>query len=378
VFKLFANFTRQYIAHRLQKANALYTASKFGAAIKIYRQILKRDSNHFAAKANLATALFETENYGASIPLFIELCKLDSSNPWWPNYLSQAYQKEGDCISALNAAEQAAYLGGQAAEHQLNLAYTFYETAEELGYSAIAQKLQKWHEAFPDSGIVKQCYASFVPDDSFTRSTPEYVENLFDVFAPDFDKVLADLHYTSPQEIAAELSAFYASKHTLPQHILDLGCGSGLCGWELRKIFPEAELVGVDISSQMLAEAKRKNIYQKLVKCDLSDCFKMINQKFDIITTSDVLTYFGCLDDIFFGVKNTLLSGGIFAFTISLNLRNQQDYFLTPSSRFVHQSSYIESLLTNNDFKIIKSEEKILRHEGDKEVRGKLFLAQKR
>jgi trans-aconitate 2-methyltransferase len=43
-----------------------------------------------------------------------------------------------------------------------------------------------------------------------------------------------------------------------PRRILDLGCGSGLATQALAEVFPGAEIVGVDISANMLAAAARK------------------------------------------------------------------------------------------------------------------------
>jgi len=43
-----------------------------------------------------------------------------------------------------------------------------------------------------------------------------------------------------------------------PRRILDLGCGSGLSTVELRRAFPNAEIVGVDISPDMLAAAAKR------------------------------------------------------------------------------------------------------------------------
>jgi trans-aconitate 2-methyltransferase len=40
-----------------------------------------------------------------------------------------------------------------------------------------------------------------------------------------------------------------------PRRILDLGCGSGLSTLELRRAYPEAEIVGVDVSPDMLKAA---------------------------------------------------------------------------------------------------------------------------
>jgi trans-aconitate 2-methyltransferase len=43
-----------------------------------------------------------------------------------------------------------------------------------------------------------------------------------------------------------------------PRRILDLGCGSGLSTLELRRAFPQAEIVGVDLSPDMLKAAAKR------------------------------------------------------------------------------------------------------------------------
>jgi trans-aconitate 2-methyltransferase len=43
-----------------------------------------------------------------------------------------------------------------------------------------------------------------------------------------------------------------------PGRILDLGCGSGLSTLELARAFPGAEIVGVDVSADMLAAAAKR------------------------------------------------------------------------------------------------------------------------
>jgi trans-aconitate 2-methyltransferase len=43
-----------------------------------------------------------------------------------------------------------------------------------------------------------------------------------------------------------------------PRKILDLGCGSGLSTEELRRAYPQAEIVGLDTSPDMLAAARKR------------------------------------------------------------------------------------------------------------------------
>lgn len=362
----------------LKRANDFYKQKKYNKAIKLYKRILKRDSKHFAARANLATAYFEIGDFTTSIPCLLRVIKNDFANPWWHNYLAQSYQKTFVFDLALDEAWLAVELSKGAKEQELNLAYTIYEISDEKGRKFIEPILKKWYQKYPDSGIAKQCYKSFFYDKNFACSNQEYVESLFDVFAPDFDAVLSDLHYRSPQDIAAFLADYFSAAKLVPHlKILDLGCGSGLCGKYLRPKFPDSIIYGVDISSRMLEEASRKNIYKKLIKKDINDYLSSQKSKFEIIVAADVLTYFGELDSLFDNILKTLAPQGVFAFSISQNKVNSKDFFLTPSSRFVHSVKYVENLLEKRGLNIVTKEQKILRKEGEKDIVGYIILAVK-
>ncbi len=366
------------IAAYLQEANQLYEQKKYPQAADIYKKILRLDSNHFAATANLAVCYFELEEHEKAVLYFKQTIEEDSINPWWHNYLSQSYQKIGQYTEALDEAWHAVCLSQGQDEHQLNLAYTIYETATEKGQDLIDSLLLKWYQSYPQSGIVKQSYKSFYPDKNFKGSDIEYIEKLFDVFASDFDAVLADLEYDSPRYIAEKLSSLWSDKMNEKKRILDLGCGSGLCGKFIKEMLPKTQIYGVDISANMLKEAEKKQAYIKLVKSDIAHCFNRTKSMFDAVVSSDVFTYFGALDSLFLNVADSLCSQGLFIFTISKNELNQEPYFLMPSSRFVHCGEYVEDLLKKSGFKLLQKQEKILRKEGDKEVVGWVFVGCKK
>lgn len=358
----------------LKKANVLYVKKKYVSAIKYYAKILSLDSVNFPAIANTATAYFEMREFAKAIPFFQKTISLDSNNPWWYNYLSQSFQKCGDFSGALDNAWQAVLLGENDNAHHLNLAYTIYETADEEGREKTDSYLKKWYEKYPKNPIAEQCFKSFYYDENFDTSNRKYVEELFDVFASDFDDVLKELNYDSPNIIARYLKEYFNKNNSKILSFLDLGCGSGLCGKHLKKIFKKSKLTGVDISSQMLEKAKEKNVYDELVKCDITDCFSTDNLLFDVVMASDVFTYFGELDSVFAKVDSLLCANGVFIFTVSENNINKKDFFLSTSSRFVHSIKYVEKMLKKYNFSIIKNEKKILRKEGDKVVKGRVFL----
>ena len=362
----------------LEKANVLYLKKKYASAIKYYTKILKVDSSYLPALANIATAYFELQKFDKAIPFFQQVIIIDKDNPWWYNYLSQSMQKCGNLSGALENAWQAVLLDENDNAHHLNLAYTIYEIFDEEGQEKIDFYLKKWYEKYPQNPIAEQCFKSYFHDKNFSRSNLKYVEELFDVFASDFDSVLNELEYDSPKIIAQYLQEFLMPKNNDKISILDLGCGSGLCGKYIKKIFKKSRIVGVDISAQMLKTAKAKNVYDELVRSDITDCFNSKSSIFDVVVASDVLTYFGDLDLIFKKVDSVLYQNGVFAFTISENKINNNDYFLMPSSRFVHTQKYVENEIKKYNFEVVKNEKKILRKEGDKEVVGIVYLIQKR
>ena len=144
------------------------------------------------------------------------------------------------------------------------------------------------------------------------------------------------------------------------------------------KKLSNAVIYGVDISTNMLQEASAKHIYYKLIKDDISHCLKTIKNKFDIVVAADVFTYFGRLDSIVKYTAQVLDDRGIFVFSVSKNIFNQKDFFLTTSSRFVHSLKYIKKLLKEYGFFHIQTTEKFLRKEGKKDVKGYIILAVKK
>ena len=94
---------------------------------------------------------------------------------------------------------------------------------------------------------------------------PEWaVANMFNSYAEDFDQHLrGQLQYRVPEMIAEAVAAVTADEPSKLLDILDLGCGTGLCGSLLR---PMAKtLAGVDLASVMIEKARERNIYDRLV-----------------------------------------------------------------------------------------------------------------
>lgn len=172
------------------------------------------------------------------------------------------------------------------------------------------------------------------------RMPSAFVETLFDQYAAGFDTALVDrLDYRAPQLLRQGLTGSYA-------RALDLGCGTGLMGAELRASVGWLE--GWDISNEMLREARGKGLYDALAKQDLS-ALSPAKGDWDLITAADVFAYLGALDRIVGWVAGALRPGGRFAFSVEEHT-GPEAYVLRDSRRYAHSAPALSQLLETAGF----------------------------
>jgi predicted TPR repeat methyltransferase len=155
--------------------------------------------------------------------------------------------------------------------------------------------------------------------------------------------------------------------------ILDLGCGTGLCGPVFRDIADH--LSGVDISSGMLGKAEEKNVYDTLRRVELVNFLQGETENFDLALAADVFIYISDLRPAFEACAGALKEEGLFAF--SIEFFPGDGYILRPSGRFGHSLKYIRSQAEMAGFSVFQCDEIILRMEHDEPVPGHLFVLSK-
>jgi len=192
------------------------------------------------------------------------------------------------------------------------------------------------------------------------------------------------------QKKLQQLAATSTSTSTV---ILDLGCGTGLMCPLLRNI--SQSIIGVDISSKMIAKAKLKDCYDDLVVSEINSYLlrSLANASFsvDIIIAADVFVYFGELEEVFQLCKALLQKGhhsGYFAFTVEsldhlslttgdTNNKNMKMdmYRILSSGRYAHSKQYINQLATSiEDFHVVICESIILRLNNNQPVIGYMVI----
>ena len=203
---------------------------------------------------------------------------------------------------------------------------------------------EEWLEEEPDSPIARHMLAACSGRDVPPRASDAFVEETFDSFAASFDSKLAQLSYRAPA-LVAQMLADSDAEASKGLDVLDAGCGTGLCG---PLIAPYARrLVGVDLSAPMIAQARARNVYDELVKRELTAYLGDCAGAFDVIVSADTLVYFGLLEDVVAASANALRPGGRLIFTVEelAGAGSAVGYSISPTGRYRHTRQYLERVL---------------------------------
>ena len=245
-------------------------------AIASYRRALQLDPNHRDALYNLGLALLEKDEFAAAAVVFAQLVRMNPQD-------SRALEILGTAYACLREFDKAIETYHRALEITPDLVDARYFLAA-LGNQAVP-----------------------------AQSPAEYVTKVFDTYAPRFDRhLLGNLDYQAPQLLRqAVATAIDGGRKKL--EVLDLGCGTGLCGALFRDI--AKHLTGVDLSAGMIQKARERGIYDELIVGDLSTPLRESNARYDLIIAADVFIYVGDLSQVFATCQIALQPGGLFAFS---------------------------------------------------------------
>ena len=317
---------------------------------------------------NLGNALYDKRRLDEAIAAYRTALELRPNFAQAFNNLGIALKAKGDAAAAIGAFRSAV-------ERKPDYADAFYNLGtalKDMGHSGEAvSAFRKALELKPDSPDWQHVLSALCGDGSARTSPPGYVRTLFDQYAHRFDEhLVGKLGYHVPELFREVVAAAAPDKQF---DILDLGCGTGLCGAVFRTL--AKTLAGVDLSSAMIEKAAGRGIYDRLVTGDLCGAMRG-GGEFDLILAGDVFVYVGELAEVFAGAAYSLRSGGLLAF--SLERHDGEGFVLRPSARFAHSLGYIRELAETHGFSELQVREIAVRKEAADAVAGWLVLLKKR
>ena len=144
----------------------------------------------------------------------------------------------------------------------------------------------------------------------------------YDDWSAKYDETLKLWNYQAPKK---SIKFLRETTNFKPKNILDLACGTGLFGAELKKVYPKSHIYGSDISKKSLKISSGKKIYTKLQIKNFEQLhhYKI---KFDLISLIGSMTYCKNFDKLFANINKNIKNNGFVLFTHRIDLWQQQDF----------------------------------------------------
>jgi predicted TPR repeat methyltransferase len=313
------------------KGLVLKDQGKLEEAIKAYNKALAIKPDHADAYYNMGNALQEQGKLEEAIEAYNKALTIKPDYAGAYNNMGNALQEQGKLEEAIEAYNK-----------------------------ALAIK--------PDEVELQYIVASLTGKTT-TSAPKKYIENLFDEYSKTFEQSLVGkLEYKTPK-LLADIIVKERGSGSLGS-VLDLGCGTGLMGVEIKNYCSNLE--GIDLSKKMLALADAKKVYDKLIHTDILDYLADTDLCFDYFIATDVLVYVGDLTELFRLIKSRNKRKGKLVFSTEKNVT--AGFQLETSGRYSHAKSYIEGLCKKFDYSIAYYAETDLRKEKGAFLTGGLYV----
>jgi predicted TPR repeat methyltransferase len=342
----------------------------------------KEDALAFVEKA-LAVAPEYAEAHNNRGNLLLMLSRPQEAVAAWERALelkpdmAEAHFNMGRCYSASQQVKEALAAfrrtlelnpGQHEAYHRMAaLLYSCGRIADAAGVYA------EWLAVDPKSDYARHMLAACTQEGVPARASDGTVRGVFNGFAKDFDAQLAALQYQAPALVHEGLKRVLGTP-AAALDVLDAGCGTGLCGPNLRTY--ARRLVGVDLAEEMVKRAHKRACYDELVVDELTAFLAAHPAGFDLVVSADTVCYFGELGPLMAATAAALRPRGHLVFTVE-RATEGAGYQLGPHGRYAHTEAYVRASLGAAGMTTVLIAAGFLRMEKNQPVAGLLIVARR-
>jgi predicted TPR repeat methyltransferase len=351
-----------------QLAVAFTQQSDWQHAIEHYERTLQLNPDHDEALHNLASLYAVQRKPALALPYYLRLLAIKPDFDTYYN-LGVIYMYQDRHEDAISYLEQALQLEPTSFNTLVNLGAVYLKKEQPL---IAAHHYEAALALKPNDPELVYILAALSQASSHITTPHAYIENLFDQYAPHFDQHLQQyLQYQVPDLLLQAVQQEPSAPASF-ERMLDLGCGTGLCGAAFRPHVKE--MIGIDLSENMLEVAKEKGLYNELSCVDIEAALNRY-QRIDLIIAGDVFGYVGDLTTTFAAAFTALNTYGLFVFTVERTY--EHDFYLQNNARFAHSRDYIEALAAKQGFNILHWETAVLRQQKQQAVEGYVWVLRK-
>jgi len=299
-------------------------------AIQYYLGAINADPTFVAAYYNLGKTYKDEQNTQHAIDCFTQALKLH------PHHIL-SHNELGDCYMSLQQKDLALYHFKE---------YLHLCKQDDCG---VALKMARLSEGE-------------LPD----RHPTELVRQSYALKARDWDQNVSrpNMEFLGPQLIQAMLKDL--SLRPMENTVLDLGCGTGLCGPALKPF--SQQLDGVDLSKQMLQIAASKSLYDHLTEGDAEWFLRQNPGRYQLVCASGVLIFFGDLSAMMQAAAQAISPNGVFLFT---TYKSQGDAVqIRNNLHFAHSADHIRKTAGAAGLRVARLDEVIHEYDFGEPQRG--------
>ena len=361
---LVQQFPQSAILFNIQGA-VLKGLGQLDASVEAYNKALSIKPDYAEAYNNMGVALKEQGKLAEAIEAYNKVLALKPNHAEAFINMGNAFKQQGKLAEAIEAYNKALAIEPNNAELYKNMGAALQKQGK------LEEAIEAYNKALaikPDHASAQHIVSSLTG--KTTSSAPrKYVESLFDGYAKKFDQsLIGNLEYKIPK-LLADIIVKERGSGSLGS-VLDLGCGTGLMGVEIKDYCSNLE--GIDLSKKMLGLADAKKVYDKLIHTDILDYLADTDLCFDYFIATDVLVYVGDLTELFRLIKSRNKRKGKLVFSTE---HTELDGFqLEKTGRYSHSKTYIEELCAEFKYTISHFSMGNLRKEKGQFLTGGLYI----
>ncbi|MDA0654873.1 MAG: tetratricopeptide repeat protein [Proteobacteria bacterium] len=181
--------------------------------------------------------------------------------------------------------------------------------------------------------------------------------------AAKWDQTVTDAYHG--HEIIMKAFDAYLSERGKAEVVLDAGCGSGGLGVLIRP--KVGRLDGVDMSPEMVTQARLKEIYDTLETGDLFEFLRLRTNTYDGIVAAAVLFHYRDLAAVLTPIRAALRPSGQTVFTVFKSAAGE--VALNDQGFFEHSKAMVEESVSRAGLRLLEIEEAIHEYNSDNQPR---------
>jgi predicted TPR repeat methyltransferase len=163
-----------------------------------------------------------------------------------------------------------------------------------------------------DTDRSKRLQSTYSTDVATNAESSQEVVEIYDNWAEDYERRILSYGYSTPAVAAGFFGRYVEPKDAA---VLDAGAGTGMMG-EILAPLGYHDLIGIDISANMLELARKKGVYKELFQMELGGRLELATGGFSAVVATGVFAAGHAPPESFEELIRTTKAGGYMIFSV--------------------------------------------------------------